>query len=163
MKSIVIYSSKSGNTKKLAEAVFDSLTGDKELKPVADAPADLSLYDFIAVGFWLMAGKPDPDSAKFLEQTTNQKLFLFATHGAAKDSDHARNAMNAAIELAPDCSIIGTFNCQGEVNPKVIEKARTKPKLPPWVPDAGEAVGHPDSTDIEEIKQKVSDAVQSLS
>ena len=47
MKSLVVYSSQTGNTRKLAEAVFEGLTGDKALYPVEEAP-DPSGYGFIA-------------------------------------------------------------------------------------------------------------------
>jgi len=65
MESLVVYSSQTGNTRKLAEAVYEALPGKKELYPVDEAP-DPSDYDFIAVGFWFMQGKPDPKSTEFL-------------------------------------------------------------------------------------------------
>ena len=57
-------------------------------------------------------------------------------------SDHARNAMDAARSLAPEAEIIGTYSCQGQVNPKVLEKARNKPQPPVWLADAPSASGH---------------------
>ena len=44
MKSLIVYSSQSGNTKKLAQAVYESLTGEKEMVAVAEAP-DPAGYD----------------------------------------------------------------------------------------------------------------------
>ena len=154
MKSLVVYSSETGNTRKLAEAVFEVLTGEKEIYPISDAP-DPDNYEFIAMGFWLMAGKPDPKSLEYLPKIGKNSLFLFATHGAAARSEHAMNAMNYAKSLAPEAKILGSYSCQGEVNPKVIEKVRAKPKPPAWLADAPGAVGHPDETDIEELKRLV--------
>lgn len=155
MKSLVIYSSKTGNTKKLAEAVFETITGEKKIFPIAEAP-DPNNYDFIAVGFWLQAGKTDPETAEYLLQIgTNKRLFLFATHGASVESDHAKNALDHAKGLAPDADFAGSFSCQGEVNPKVLEKAKSKPQPPVWLDDAPKSVGHPDATDIEAIKRVV--------
>jgi hypothetical protein len=34
--------------------------------------------------------------------------------------------MAAARSPAPEAEIIGTYSCQGEVNPKVLEKAQNK-------------------------------------
>ena len=48
MKSLVVYSSQTGNTRKLADAVFEALPGEKALYPVDGAP-DPSGYDFIAI------------------------------------------------------------------------------------------------------------------
>jgi flavodoxin len=39
MKSLVVYSSQTGNTRQLAQASYDSLTGQKEVHKIEDAPA----------------------------------------------------------------------------------------------------------------------------
>jgi flavodoxin I len=147
MKSLVVYSSQTGNTQKLAESVYAALPGEKEIWLVDEAPAPEN-FDVVAAGFWLQAGKPDPKAAAYLARVKNTRLFLFATHGAAAGSAHARNAMDHARNLAPDASVIGTFSCQGEVSPKVLEKIRAKDPQPPWIQDAAGAVGHPGAEDI---------------
>ena len=156
MKSLVVYSSQTGNTRKLAEAVFEMLTGDKALYPVDEAP-DPSGYGFIAVGFWLMGGKPDPKSSEFLGKIREKPLFLFATHGAGAGSDHAIHGMTLAKALAPESDIRGTYSCQGEVSPKILEKASKKPEPPVWLADAPDAVGHPNDSDIEAIKHQLAE------
>jgi len=152
MKSLVIYSTQSDNTKKLAYALYDSLPGEKEISFVGGAP-DPDDYDFVAVGFWLMAGKPDPKAAEYLEKIkAEQTIFLFATHGAAKGSDHAQQGMQHARELVSGAAVIGTYSCQGEVNPKVLAKVKAKPQKPVWLDDTATAVGHPDESDFAELK-----------
>lgn len=155
MKSLVIFSSQSGNTKKLAEAVAANLPGEKEVAAVENAPASLDGYDFVAVGFWLMGGKPDPKSSEFLARSSGKKLFLFATHGAARDSAHAKGAMEQARQLAAGAQVVGMFNCQGEVQAKVLETASAKVPKPAWVDDAPAAAGHPDDADLAALKQAV--------
>lgn len=153
MRSLVVYSSQTGNTKKLAEAVYEALSGEKEIYPITDAPVPDN-YDFIAVGFWLQAGKPDPKTSEYLPKiNSGQRLFLYATHGAAAGSNHAKTAMEHAKSLAPSADITGTFSCQGEVNPKVLEKVSAKPEPPVWLKDAPAAAGHPDDADIEDLKK----------
>ena len=156
MKSLIVYSSQSGNTKKLAQAVYETLTGPKAMYAVAEAPAPAD-YDLVALGFWLQAGKPDPKSAEYLGRIGKKSLFLFATHGAAAGSDHALNAMDAARSLAPEADIVGTYSCQGQVNPKVLEKAKSKPEPPVWIDDTDDAVGHPDEADIEVLTYKIAE------
>lgn len=152
MKSLIVYASQSGNTKKLATAVYDSLEGEKELCAIDQAPSGDLAYDLVAVGFWLQAGKPDPKTEAFLKACrTTAKMFFFATHGAAKGSDHARGAMEYAVSLVNGATVIGTYSCQGEVNPKVLEKIKQKDAPPPWVHEADDAVGHPDDQDIAEL------------
>ncbi|MFZ0612822.1 MAG: flavodoxin family protein [Desulfobacterales bacterium] len=152
MKTLIVYSSQSGNTRKLAEAVFDAIDTETEIYPIEKAP-DPGGYNPVAVGFWLRAGKPDPLSLEFLSKIKGQRLFLFATHGAAADSAHAQGAMDHARSLAPDAKILGTFTCQGAVNPEVLERASQKPEPPVWLKDAPQAVGHPDQGDIQELRK----------
>ena len=154
MKSLVVYSSQSGNTRKLAEAVFDALPGEKTLYPVDEAP-DPSGYDLIAVGFWLMKGKPDPKSSEYLGKIGEKALFLFATHGAGAGSDHAIHGMELAKLLASESNIRGTFSCQGEASPKILEKASKKPEPPVWLADAPDAEGHPNDVDIETLNYQL--------
>ena len=59
MKALVVYSSKTGNTKKLAEALYSAVQFEKKLISISDNP-DPTEYDFVAVGFWLQEGQPDP-------------------------------------------------------------------------------------------------------
>ena len=76
-----------------------------------------------------MAGKPDATTLEYLPKIKAKPLFLFATHGTAAGSNHAKEAMEIAKGLAPDADIKGTFSCQGEANPKVLEKIKSKQPL----------------------------------
>ncbi len=152
MRSLIVFSSQSGNTKKLAEAVAEVLPGEKKMVTVENAPQNLQDVDFLAIGFWLMGGKPDPKSSELLSRIKGKRVFLFATHGAAKGSAHATSAMAYARQLAEGAQIIGSYSCQGEVKATVIEKASSKEPPPAWLADASLAAGHPDEHDIAELK-----------
>ncbi len=144
MKKIVIYSSQSGNTRKLAVAAAATL-GCQAL-PVGEA-GDLTPYDFLAVGFWFKAGQPDPATQEILAKLSGKKVFFFATHGAATDSEHAKNGMKKAGELAAGAEVVGSFHCPGEVPDKVQAAVREKNPKAPWLPDAPAAAGHPNAAD----------------
>ncbi len=155
MKTLIVYSSQTGNTKKLADVIYNTLEGERDMFAVKDAPS-CEGYDMVALGFWLMGGKPDPESSKFLGRLgKNNSLFLFATHGAAADSDHVKNAVNHAVSLTDGAQLKGTFTCQGEVNPKVLEKVKQKPEPPVWIGDADMAVGHPNDQDLAALKKVI--------
>lgn len=150
MKALVVYSSQTKNTKKLADAVYETLQCEKEIQPVSANP-DPAGYDLIAVGFWLKGGEPDPATMEYLSRIGETEVFLFATHGAAKDSEHVANAMNMAKKKVSHTRVVGTFNCQGEVAAKVMEAAAAKDPQPPWLADAAGAKGHPDAEDIRQL------------
>lgn len=154
MRSLIVYSSKSGNMKKLAEAVYAYLPGEKVIQPIEENP-ESACWDLVVVGFWLQAGKADPLATKYLEKLDRSKLFLIATHGASANSAHAKNAMAGAEKLASSCRILGSFNCQGEVNPDFLVKAQAKEPQPPWIKDAPAAAGHPDDADIDNLLKEI--------
>ena len=153
MKSLIVYSSQTENTKKLANVIYENLEGEKDICSV-DQALSLEGYDRLFIGFWFQAGKPDPKTLEFLEKADKGlKIFLFATHGAAKGSDHVENAVNYARNLLKNAYITGVFTCQGEVNPKVLEKVKQKPEPPVWIGDADDAVGHPNEEDCLALKK----------
>ncbi len=154
MKTLIVYAGQTGNTQKLAQAINDLLGGEKTFCHIDEAP-EPDGFDLIALGFWLQGGKPDPKSSEYLAKVGGANLFLFATHGAGADSAHALNAMALAKTMAPSARWVGTFNCPGEVNPAVLEKARKKDPQPPWVVDAPDAVGHPNQADLNRLTRIV--------
>ncbi len=161
MKSLIVYSSKSGNTKKLAETLRDILPGEKTFKTMEDNP-ETGGYDLVCAGFWFQAGKPEPQATTFLTSCKPGKLFLFATHGAVNTSDHAANGMAAAKTLAASSEIVGSFHCQGEVDPKLLEKVRAKNPPPPWIKDAPLAIGHPNTDDCAALKKEIERVVAKM-
>lgn len=160
MKSLIVYASQTGNTKKLAETIGENLSGEMLICSVDEAP-DPADYDFVALGFWLQGGKPDPKSSGYLERLKGHKnLFLFATHGADPGSEHAKNAMAHARSLARGANVAGAFSCFGEVNPKVLEKVKAKPQPPVWLDDAPRAVGHPNEDDLKDLRASLAAAIK---
>lgn len=158
MKSMIIYSSLTGNTKLVAEAIFTVLPRPAEIYPVELAPL-ADDYDFVVVGFWVDRGTADKKAQNYLQSLRNKKVGLFATLGAYPDSDHARESMvNAASLLDASNQLAGTFICQGKVDPKLIEKFKD---LSPGHPHAmtperearhREAAKHPNDEDLKKAK-----------
>ena len=52
MKSIVVYSSLTGNTKMVGEAIAEVLAPNCDIYKVEDNP-DITGYDLVVVGFWV--------------------------------------------------------------------------------------------------------------
>jgi flavodoxin len=88
LKVIVLYASKSGNTKKLADEIAKQL--NCEALPVKGAAADLELYEVVFLGTGLYAGTPNEDMQHYLQNLnlkTPKKFALFITWGGAPNSD----------------------------------------------------------------------------
>jgi flavodoxin len=162
MKSLIVYSSKSGNTKKIANAIENFLPGEKVCLSVEDNPST-SGYDLICVGFWFQSGNADKKSAQFLESIHfTTPVFLFATHGAAAHSEHAVSGIKRAEELLASNPVVGVFSCQGEVNGELLAQAKKMTPPPPWIDAAPQATGHPNSEDISRLEKVLGNVVGRL-
>ena len=52
MKALILWSSRTGNTKAVGKAIYEALPCEKEIFESGRQPNDLSCYDLIYVGFW---------------------------------------------------------------------------------------------------------------
>ena len=157
----VFYSSVTGNTKLIAEKIAEA-AGDADLRPVEEMPGDLSPYEVVALGYWLRLGGADPKMMKYLPKVKNATVLLFETHGTDPGSEHAVTAYaRAAYLLGEGCEILGTFGCQGRINPALIEKRKnSSPSDPHGGPEARErwqrAANHPNEEDLAAATEFVS-------
>ncbi len=153
MRIAVIYSSRTGNTRKVAKAIHESLPEGAELCRIDDAP-DPSRFDLIFVGFWVDKGIANKDAQEFMRKLSGQHVALFGTLGAYPDSDHARQCLERVGALLSTCTVVDTFICQGAIDPKLIEWMKTLPADDPHGPNEArrklwhDAEAHPDEGDL---------------
>ena len=157
----VIYSSVTGNTKKVAEAIAGAAER-ADIFRVQDAPQDLSGYDIVAIGYWLRLGQPDALTLKYLAQVENARVVFFQTHGAEPQSEHVITAFaRAGYNLGPGCEILGTFGCMGKINPELLARRQAAgPNDPHGGAESRErwerAAAHPDVQDLQAAQELVS-------
>lgn len=125
MKGLIIYSSKTGNTKRMAEKIYEVLKKEYQMtiKDIRDAP-EVEKFDFILLGAWIDRGTLETKALKFLKTIKNKKIGLFATLGAMPDSEHGRKVIDNLRELLKDRKSLGQYICPGQVDPKMIEKLK---------------------------------------
>ena len=122
MKAIVIYSSLTGNTKQVAEAITSVLPAGTPCVDMKTLPSDLDTYDLVFAGFWVDKGTANKEARDVLATLHNPHIALFATAGVPPHMEHAKQSLvNAAACLPDGVEPMGTFICQGKVDPKVIE------------------------------------------
>lgn len=158
MKSLIVYSSKTGNTQKVAEAILSVMPEGTDIFPVENAP-DPDGYDFIAVGYWVDRGTANTEMATYLPKIRGKKVGLFFTLGAFPDSPHAQDSFNNGVSLLGEgCEVIAKFWCQGAIDPKLTEWMSKLPANHPHSPNPErirrwqEAAKHPDAADLEAAK-----------
>lgn len=121
MKTLVTYVSTTGNTKKVADAIFEVLPDEKEFEELAEID-DLAGYDLVFVGFPIIAFGPNPAARTFLEEkAAGKKIALFITHAAPEDSDDVKGWLQTAREAAAGADVVAVFDCQGQLDPAVAE------------------------------------------
>lgn len=165
MKSLVVYSSLTGNTERVARAVYEALPEPKTIAPVADAP-DPAGFDFVAIGYWVDKGMPDSRAQKFMATVQGAHVGLFGTLGAEPDSDHAKECIRKGEELMAGNIVHGSFLCQGRIDPKIIEAmqkmaADVHPMTPERIARIKEAEKHPDEQDLANAREAFAGIIQS--
>jgi flavodoxin len=155
---LMVYSSKTGNTRKLAEGIRQGLAevfGTVRIAAVEENP-DPAGADWILVGFWADRGNADHKALQYLQSLEGHKIGLFGTLGASPHSDHAKDIGKRVQDLAAEKNtVLGCFLCQGRIDPALTEQFKTLPAGNPhaMTPDRmklhEEAAKHPDEQDIQ--------------
>jgi flavodoxin len=151
-KTLVTYFTRTGNTKAVAETVFDEIQGDKVLMPMADA-GDLTPYTLIFAGFPVETHSVPYQAEIFLKKIPEgKKVALFSTHGSVTGSRLSREALEYASVLVAKAKIIGTFTCRGKVSLRALEVLKNSPEHEAWAGMAASAATHPDEHDLAEAR-----------
>ncbi len=151
-KALVTYFSQTGNTKKIAEAIHDSLQGEKEIKPVDDVQ-ELDEYGLIFIGFPVHSHGVPLRIERFLQRIpSGKKIALFSTHGSITGSRLSREAIEHAVVTASQTKVLGTFSCRGKVSAQALEALSNSPEHRAWSEMAASAQTHPDDGDLEEAR-----------
>lgn len=167
MKVLVAYSSRTGNTRMVAEAIHGIMPPDAVIAPVEQAP-DPADFDFVAMGYWVDKGVPDDLAKGFMARISNKKVGLFGTLGAWPDSDHAKDCMAEAVKLVEENgnSVACQFICMGKVDPRLIEAMQKMPEAanrhamtPERKARLEEGAKHPDDNDLERARMVFSSAL----
>jgi len=117
MKVLVAYMSKTGNTKKVAEAIFEQISDEKEMKAIGEVDS-IEGYDIAFLGFPIHRMGPDRKTAKLIEKhcIDGRNVALFITHAAPEDSQDLPPMLEKFRQAARGANIVDMFDCQGELD-----------------------------------------------
>ena len=159
MKHLVIYSSETGNTKKLADAIGDSLATNFDIAHVNMAPEPYS-YDVLFVGYRLTRGSIDDTLKNYLNSIRGKKIFLFGTMGANPTSPYGgiikKNIQNL---FEQNNTVLGHFLCQGQISNELMDKWFNLLEKTPddlhalkQIENYKIALNHPDENDVLQLR-----------
>ena len=182
----IVFSSRTGNTAELAEAVrealpegtceyFGSVNGDGGFdgrgyagagcgRTSSAIPASETLF----VGFWTNQGVADQAAQKLLGQLRNRKIFLFGTAGFGGSEAYFQAILDKTKAFIDDSNtVIGTYMCQGKMPLSVRERYMKMKEQPDHMPNIDamienfdKALSHPDANDLEKLAKLVSEAIE---
>ena len=158
MTYAIVYSSKTGNTRLLAETLRDTLPAGDYL--YFGTPSDEALRaERIYVGFWTDKGTCDADTAAFLSRVTTQQIFLFGTAGFGGAPEYFDKILSAARQNLPDsATVCGSYMCQGKMPTAVrtrYEAMEDSPRRQAMLDNFDAALSHPDAADLNHLREMV--------
>lgn len=159
----IVYSSKTGNTKMLADALHQVLPADDCLyfgAPDAQALAAERIY----IGFWTDKGTCDAETAAFLAQLTQQEIFLFGTCGFGGGVAYFEQILARVRDLLSESvQLVGSYLCPGKmpqsVRDRYVRIAEEEPAkrshMQKMIFNFDCALSHPDADDLQALIEEV--------
>lgn len=156
MKTLVTYISQTGNTKKIADAIYSSLKDEKEIKKIEEIE-NLDGYDLTFIGYPINGGSIPPKVEEFLSSKTKGKnIAVFITHAVPEGFEDITKWKNACTQSASNANLIGEFDCQGELAQPIIDQLSKSdnPAMKSFAEEIGpSSKGKPDESCIQKAQE----------
>lgn len=147
MKCSIVYSSVTGNTKKLAETIKNKVGECYFGKPSDEA----LIADVIFIGFWTTKNSCSVDIQEFIAKLSDKKIFIFGTAGYDNTKEYFEEILNNVKSHVPSSNtIVGAYMCQGKVSDVMQNKIKeVKPEKYETIKEKLlESENHPNEDDI---------------
>ena len=163
-KYAILFSSKTGNTRLLADAIRAALPEeDCAFFGEADAVAEIPEAKTVYLGFWTDKGNADEAALNVLKNLRNKNVFLFGTAGfGVEDAYFQRVLNNVKASMDESNTLVGEFMCQGKMQQAVRDryvKMKAQPDAAPnldqMIDNFDRALSHPDGADLENLRQEI--------
>ena len=165
MKVLVAYMSQTGNTKKVAQTIFEEIADDKEIKRIEDVES-IEGYDVAFLGFPVHGEYLDKKTANLVEKHCVQRrnIALFVTHGSREgDIPELQQWLEKFKQAASRANIVDMFDCQGQLAKgiKFIMSIHPNPKYRMWA-KMDNSQGQPDESRLERARNFSRDVMKRI-
>ena len=151
----LIYSSKTGNTKKVAEAINNEIAEITAFASADNVDFDINSVDTLVLCYWVDKGTADKLSLEVFDKITGKKIITVGTAGVAPDSKHAQDVKDRVHKLLEEKgnNVIADFICMGKIDPRMTAMFAQFPEGHPHYMDEArrkrheESLKHPDEND----------------
>ena len=163
-KYSIVYSSLTGNTRMLADAVHEALPQD-ECEYFGEADTVIPSSELLYIGFWTDKGNADTKTLQLLSQLKNKQIFLFGTAGFGGSDIYFRKILSQVKQFVDASNVIvGEYMCQGRM-PQAVKERYLRMKEQPEHPanldmlieNFDRALPHPDAADLEKLRKAVAE------
>lgn len=160
MKVLIVYSSLTGNTKKVCEKAYQLLNCEKEIINIENiSEKNLDNFENIILGTWIDKATADEKMRKFLKTISGKNLYFLGTLAASLSSEHAKKCFNNLTKLcSKNNNFIDGILARGRVSEELQEKFEKFPLniIHKFVPNMkeiiAEADSHPNESDFKLIE-----------
>lgn len=159
MDYMVVYSSKTGNTKQIATEIFSALPGmSKDMQSIEEYTGKDA--DTFFIGFWTNRGTCDMSVIDLISELKGKRIALFGTCGFGEEEAYYREIeQKVSVWIPDDCRYLGTFICQGKMPMQIRQKyeiSMEDPRQEAWrkkvLQSFDNALLHPDETDLKNAR-----------
>lgn len=167
MEYMVVYSSRTSNTKQIATEIFSALPGmSKDMQNIEEYRGKDA--DTFFVGFWANRGSCDISVIDFLSELHGKNIVLFGTCGFGGDEAYYKAIeQRVSVFIPDDCKYLGAFMCQGKMPMQVrqkyeipMEDVRQEPWRKKMLQNFDEALFHPNETDFSNARMFVKEILK---
>lgn len=160
----IMFSSVTGNTRMLAEAIRETLP-KKNCDYFGVCGGAEAKSELLYIGFWTDKGNADAATLALLAKLRGKKIFLFGTAGFGGSEAYFRKVLDR-VRQSVDASntVIGEYMCQGRM-PQAVKERYLRMKEQPEHPanldmlleNFDRALPHPDAADLEKLRKAVAE------
>jgi len=152
---LVLYHSQTGNTKKIAAKIFESLSGNTKDLMNLDECTQIPEARIYFVGFCVQHGTCNMRVVDALGELSGKQVALFGTCGMGNDVKYYKGIeARVKVWLEDDSGYLGMFLCQGKMPMQVREKYTSvmgdgdDGQVKKLLHNFDEAMTHPDEADF---------------
>ncbi|MCI7223549.1 MAG: flavodoxin family protein [Fusobacterium gastrosuis] len=161
MRTLIVYSTISGNTKAVCERIYSALNVDKKIIDIKNiAEVNLDEFKNIIIGFWCDKGTMDKDSIKLIKELKDKKIYFLGTLGARPESQHWKDVYENAKKLCSETNdFIDGLLIWGKISQAMMDMMMKFPKGHPHAPTSEriarwkDASTHPDENDFRNAEE----------
>ena len=170
-KYLIVYASETGNTKLLAEELYNALPISGCKKKIVNVRSWNGRLDAenVFIGFWANRGSCSLEIIDIISSLHNKNVAIFGTCGLGNTDSYYKNLeQNALVWLPSDNNYMGSFFCQGKMPYQIrnkYESCRGKCEdsmIDYMLSQFDDAASHPDRQDLlkarifaEEVQKKI--------